>query len=131
MARMSYSEVLALVLLTLVCGFSKAEDEPVEFDRKAVLVKLDEAAAKTDNPELKGALKKMRQCVERSHRLLVLSGLRTLPPERSYCFPVLCMLPTKYPARITARPRTTTLSQSRFFIIVTFEHRILPGTVLE
>ncbi len=48
---MSYSVLLALMLLTLVCGFSQAEDEPVEFDRTAVLAKLDEAAAKTAIPK--------------------------------------------------------------------------------
>ena len=81
MARMSYSEVLALVLLTLVCGASNADDAPVEFDRTTVLANLDEAVAKTDDPEVKRALKKMRECVERSNQLLVLSGLLTLPPE--------------------------------------------------
>lgn len=78
---MSYSVLLALLLLALVCGFSKAEDEPVKDDRTAVLAKLDEAAAKTDDPEVKRALKKMRECAERDHKLLTLSGLRTLPPE--------------------------------------------------
>ena len=81
MVRMSYSVLLALVLLTLVCGFSKAEGEPVEYDRTAVLAKLDEAAAKTDDPEVKGALKKMIECAERGNKLLTLSGLRALPPE--------------------------------------------------
>ena len=81
MARMSCSALLALVPLTLVCGTSKAEDEPVEYDRTAVLAKLDEAAAKADDPEVKRALKKMRECTERSNKLLTLSGLRTLPPE--------------------------------------------------
>ena len=81
MAHMSYSIMLALVLLSLVCGVSKADDAPVEFDRKTVLANLDEAAAKTDDPEAKRALKKMRECVERSNQLLVLSGLLTLPPE--------------------------------------------------
>ena len=66
MARMSCSALLALVPLTLVCGTSKAEDEPVEYDRTAVLAKLDEATAKTDDPEVKRALKKMRECTERS-----------------------------------------------------------------
>ncbi len=81
MAHMSYSIMLALVLLTLVCGVSKADDAPAEFDRTTVLANLDEAAAKTDDPEVKRALKKMRECVERSNQLLVLSGLLTLPPE--------------------------------------------------
>ena len=81
MARMSCSALLAIVPLTLVCGTSKAEDEPVEYDRTAVLAKLDEATAKTDDPEVKRALKKMRECTERSNKLLTLSGLRTLPPE--------------------------------------------------
>ena len=81
MAHMSYSIMLALVLLSLVCGVSKADEAPVEFDRKTVLANLDEATAKTDDPEVKRALKKMRECVERSNQLLVLSGLLTLPPE--------------------------------------------------
>ncbi|MCP4951574.1 MAG: hypothetical protein GY922_06965, partial [Proteobacteria bacterium] len=81
MARMSYSVLLALRLLTLVYGFSMAEDEPVEYDRAAVLAKIDEAAAKADDPEVKRALKKMRECTERGNKLLTLSGLRTLPPE--------------------------------------------------
>ena len=81
MARTSCSALLALVPLTLVCGTSKAEDEPVEYDRTAVLAKLDEATAKTDDPEVKRALKKMRERTERSNKLLTLSGLRTLPPE--------------------------------------------------
>ena len=78
---MSCSALLALVPLTLVCGTSKAEDEPVEYDRTAVLAKLDEAAAKAADPEVKRALKKMRECTERSNKLLTLSGLRTLPSE--------------------------------------------------
>ena len=57
---MSYSVLLALMLLTLVCGVSKAEDEPVEYDQTAVLAKLDEAAAKTDDPEVKSPKKDAR-----------------------------------------------------------------------
>ena len=88
MAHMSYSRMLALVLLTLVCGAGNADDTSVEFDRKTVLANLDEASAKTDDPEVKRALKKMRECVERSNQLLVLSGLPvsythlTLPTKR-------------------------------------------------
>ncbi len=78
---MSCSALLALVPLSLVCGSGKTEDEPVEYDRTAVLAKLDEATAKTDDPEVKRALKKMRECTERSNKLLTLSGLRTLPSE--------------------------------------------------
>ena len=78
---MSYNVLLALMLLTLFCGFSKAEDEPVEYDRIAVLAIIDQAAAKADDPEVKRALKKMRECTERGNKLLTLSGLRTLPPE--------------------------------------------------
>ncbi|MDA7908838.1 hypothetical protein N9A99_02835, partial [Akkermansiaceae bacterium] len=81
MVRTSYSVLLAFVLLTLACEFSKAEDKPVEYDRTAVLATLDEAASTTEDPEVKRALKKMSECVERGNKLLVLSGLRALPPE--------------------------------------------------
>ena len=47
--------------------------------RTAILTKLDEAAAKADEPEVKRALKKMRECVERGNQLLTLSGLRNAP----------------------------------------------------
>ena len=70
-----------LAILTVFFAGLLSAQEPVEYDRTAVLAKIDEAAAKTDDPEVKRALKKMRECAERGNRLLTLSGLRTLPPE--------------------------------------------------
>ena len=52
MVRTPYSVLLAFVLLTLACEFSKAEDKPVEYDRTAVLATLDEAASTTEDPEV-------------------------------------------------------------------------------